>query len=84
MLLGEFLKATVFFTFYSILPYIFYHTIAVVQLIMDPSQSECVHIDILKYCLFVEVASGGRVYELVHVRTSIWIAVHAAVPYGRT
>ena len=40
--------------------------------IMDPSQSaECVHIDILKYCLFVEVASGGRVYELVHVRTSI-------------
>ena len=37
----------------------------------------CTHsnIDILKYCLFVEVASGGRVYELVHVRTSIQIAV---------
>ena len=70
LLLGEFLKATVFFTFQSILPYT-----PVVHSIMDPSQRECVHIDILKYCLFVEVASGGRVYELVHVRTSIQIAV---------
>ena len=51
------------------------HTRPVVHSIMDPSQRECVHIDILKYCLFVEVASGGRVYELVHVRTSIQIAV---------